>query len=237
MPAPVIRLEDVRRSFEGKAVLRGVTACAEPGRLIGLLGRNGEGKTTLVRILLDLLTADSGRVEVLGLSPDGSGRIRSRVGWVPERPVFPEYLDVDGVLALRRGCFSKWDEARAERLCERMSLDPRTPVKGASKGTLAKLAWVCALAHDPELFVLDEPTSGLDAVVRAAILREVVPDLLSRGKTLLVANHHMEELAGRLDELWTLRGGALETRSAAWLRREPDPSAALARWLAPGAGA
>lgn len=208
---PIV-LEDVRRAFGRKAVLDGFSADADAGRVIGLLGRNGEGKTTLFKVMLDLLQADSGRVEVLGLRPDASGAIRARVGYVPERPVFDPRATVSGVLDLRAGLFPGWDRARAAALCRRLALDPSAPVAGASKGTLGKLAWVCAAAHDPALYLLDEPTSGLDALVREEVLAGLVAELSSEGKTVLVTSHRMDELSGLLDEVWLMGGGRLAGR-------------------------
>ena len=190
-----IRLEGIRRSFGRKEVLRGVTATAEAGKVIGLLGRNGEGKSTLFKILLDLLEPDSGTLEVLGERPDGSGRLRRRIGYVPEKPAFHDFLSAGEVLEWRARFFPEWDAARANALMRRLKLDADTRVKGASKGQLAKLAWVCAAAHDPDLLLLDEPTSGLDALVREEVLGEFIEELHAGGKTILVANHRMEELA------------------------------------------
>ncbi|MCX5797635.1 MAG: ABC transporter ATP-binding protein [Elusimicrobia bacterium] len=213
-----IRFEGVSRSFSGKPVLRGVSATAEIGKVVGLLGRNGEGKTTLLRILLDILAADSGTIEVLGRKPDGSGSIRARVGYVPERPAFHDFMSIREVLELRRRFFPLWKEDKAEDLCRRLKLDPAAKVASASKGTLGKLAWVCAAAHEPQLFLLDEPTSGLDALVREELLAHLIEELRSEGRTFLIANHRMEELAGLLDEIWVLADGRLTAHDAEALR-------------------
>lgn len=209
LTGPVVSLEDVRRSFGARRVLRGVTAELGAGKVVGLLGRNGEGKTTLFHIVLDMIEADSGLVEVLGLRPSGSGEIRQRVGYVPDRPTFHEFMDAGDVLKWRRRFFRAWDDERALALARRLDLDLGTPIRGASQGTLGKLAWVCATAHDPALLLLDEPTSGLDVGSRDRVLGELVAGLAGAGKSLLVANHHMEELAGVLDELWVLADGTI----------------------------
>lgn len=207
--APAIAFNEVKIAFGRKEVLRGMTASARPGRVVGLLGRNGEGKTTLFRILLDMLQPDSGTIELLGHRPDGSGAIRQLAGWVPERPVFHEFMTVRDVFFWRSRFFKNWKPARAAQLAKELELDPATKIKGASKGTLAKIAWVCAVAHEPQLLLLDEPTSGLDALVREEVLTHLIRELMSAGRTILVANHHMEELAGVLDEVWVMHGGRI----------------------------
>ena len=205
---PII-LDSVTRSFDGRRVLDGLTARADEGKVIGLLGRNGEGKTTLFKVLLGLLTPDSGRVEVLGTRVDDSGAARGLLGYVPERPAFHAFMTVGEVLALRAKLFHAWEPARASALCARLGLEPATKIAGASKGTLGKLAWVCAAAHNPSLYLLDEPTSGLDALVREEVLSGLVAELGESGRTVLIASHRLDELAPLLDEVWVMAGGKI----------------------------
>jgi ABC-2 type transport system ATP-binding protein len=197
------------RRFGTKRVLESVTARAEAGRIVALLGRNGAGKTTLFKILLDLLEADSGSAEVLGRRPDGSGTIRRFVGYVPERPAFHGFMTAADVLDLRARFIPEFDRARAREMAARLGLDLSERVAGASKGTLAKLAWVCASAHEPEAYLLDEPMSGLDALVRDDVLAHFITELQGRGRTVLLASHHLEELAGLIDDVWVLAGGRI----------------------------
>ncbi|MBI4346187.1 MAG: ABC transporter ATP-binding protein [Elusimicrobia bacterium] len=210
--SPAVRLEGVRRSFGAKTVLSGVTGTIPRGRVVGLLGRNGEGKSTLFQLMLDLLAADAGTIEVLGRRPDGSGDIRRHVGYIPERPAFHSLMSLGEVLEFRSRFFPSWKNTRAMALSGQLGLDLATPVRGASKGTLGKLAWVCAAAHEPELFFLDEPTSGLDTLVRDDILHHLVAELQKEGRTIVVANHRMDELAGILDEVWVLADGEIAAR-------------------------
>lgn len=204
-----IEMNDVRKSFAKRAVLNGVSGNIEEGKVVGLLGRNGEGKTTLFRILLDILCADSGRISVLGSSPDGAGSIRAKVGYVPERPAFHEFWSVHESLKFRAGLYPQWDWEKALRMAREMDLDLSTRIHGASKGTLAKTAWICATAHNPKLLLLDEPTSGLDALVRDSVLSRFVGELAEEGRTVFVANHRMEELLAVLDEVWVLSNGTI----------------------------
>jgi ABC-2 type transport system ATP-binding protein len=204
-----IELRDIHKSFGRRKVLRGVSGRIEKGKVVGLLGRNGEGKTTLFRILLDITACESGEVSVLGMKPNGTGKIRLHAGYVPERPSFHEFMKIEDVFRLRSEFFPTWNWKRAEEMAKALELDIKTAVKGASKGTLAKTAWICATAHNPQVLFLDEPTSGLDAVIRDSVLSHFVRELTQDGKTILVTNHHMEELLGVLDEVWILGGGRI----------------------------
>jgi len=210
MSAAII-LDNVTKSFGKKSVLKGISGRIEQGRVVGLLGRNGEGKTTLLRIMLDILSADSGNISILGNSPNGTGKIRGIVGYIPERPSFHEFMNVEDVLRLRAGFFPSWNWDKAQDMAGKLMLDRKTSMKGASKGTLAKLAWICATAHNPSVLFLDEPTSGLDAVIRDSVLSHFVREMTEERKTILVTNHHMEELLGVLDEVWIIAGGVIQS--------------------------
>jgi ABC-2 type transport system ATP-binding protein len=207
-----IILENVSRSFGKKKILQGISGEVETGKIIGILGRNGEGKTTLFRILLDLLAADEGNISVLGMQPDGSGKIRKSVGYVPERPVYHEFMKVGDVLNWRSSFYPSWNWDTANNMVKRFNVDKTTSIKGASKGTLAKIAWILACAHHPQMLFLDEPTSGLDTVVREMLLSEFVQQMAAEGKTILVTNHHMDEMLGVLDEVWILSEGRFSER-------------------------
>lgn len=206
-----IIIQDIRKSFGKKEVLKGVSGRIEEGKVVGLLGRNGEGKTTLYKIMLDILAADAGDVSILGQTPDGTGRMRGIVGYIPERPTFHEFMKVEDVLKLRSRFFPTWNWIKAREMAKKLSLDCKTAIKGASKGTLAKTAWICAAAHNPRVLLLDEPTSGLDMVVRESVLSHIVRELSEEGKTILATNHHMEEMLGVLDEVWIMAGGRIES--------------------------
>ncbi|MCI0444635.1 ABC transporter ATP-binding protein [bacterium] len=207
-----IILENVSRSFGKKKILQGVSGEVETGKIVGILGRNGEGKTTLFRILLDLLAADEGNISVLGMQPDGSGKIRKSVGYVPERPAYHEFMKVEDVLKWRASFYPNWNWDTANNMVKRLNIHKSTPIKGASKGTLAKLAWILACSHHPPVLFLDEPTSGLDTVVREMLLSEFVQQMAAEGKTILITNHHMDEMLGVLDEVWILSEGKFRER-------------------------
>ncbi len=205
---PIV-LEHVKKSFGKHQVLKDITGNIAEGTTIGILGRNGEGKTTLFKIMLDILAADEGRIDVLSHTPDGSSRIRTIAGYVPERPAFHSFMTVDDVFKFRTPLFSNWDHALMHETARALDLDLKTAIKGASKGTLAKAAWICATAHHPKVLILDEPTSGLDPIVRDALLSQCVREQSSEGKTIVVASHHLEEWLNLLDEIWVMSGGVI----------------------------
>ncbi len=171
--------------------------------------------------LLDLIAADSGNVSALGLSPDGSGKLRGLIGYVPEKPSFHGFMTVEDALAFRAGFFPSWDTAKAAELCKRLELDPKAKAGELSKGNTAKLAWICAAAHNPRLLLLDEPTSGLDYLVRDHILNGLVSELAEGGRTIIISNHRMGEMGGLLDRVCVLKDGRISAdHSADFIKTE-----------------
>lgn len=206
---PILTCKGLSKSFGPKKVLNGLDFEAAPGEVIGILGRNGSGKSTLFKILLDLTAPDSGSVSALGLAPDGSGKLRGLIGYVPEKPSFHGFVTVAETLAFRASFFSGWDKAKAAELCKTLELDTKAKAGDLSKGNTAKLAWICAAAHSPKLLLLDEPTSGLDYLVRDHILNGLIGELADGGRTIIISNHRMGEMGGLLDRVCVLKDGKI----------------------------
>ncbi len=123
MNTSAMTLEGIKKSFGEKLVLNGISGKIERGKVVGLLGRNGEGKTTLIRILLDILAADEGKISVLGDSPNGSRTILRKSGYIPERPTFHDFMSVKDVLQLRSRFFPSWNWEKAKSMLQQLELD------------------------------------------------------------------------------------------------------------------
>jgi len=217
----ILTVKGLSKTFGARSVINDLDLDVSRGEVVGILGRNGSGKSTLFKILLDLIAADRGGVRVLGRSPDGSGKLRGLIGYVPEKPAFHTFMRVEEVLELRSRLFPRWDMAKALALCKRLELDINAKAGSLSKGNTAKLAWVAAVAHNPELLLLDEPTSGLDYLVRDHILTGLVSELAEGGKTILISNHRMGEMGGLLDRVCLLKEGRIDAGySADFLKTE-----------------
>lgn len=205
----VLTCKGLVKNFGSKPVLAGLDLEAAGGQVIGILGRNGSGKSTLFKLILDLIAPDSGSISALGLTPDGSGKLRGLIGYVPEKPAFHGFMTVADTLAFRAAFFPGWDRAKAAQLCRTLELDPKAKAGDLSKGNTAKLAWICAAAFNPQLLLLDEPTSGLDYLVRDHILNGLVSELADGGRTILISNHRMGEMGGLLDRVCVLKDGRI----------------------------
>jgi ABC-2 type transport system ATP-binding protein len=221
MNTPFISIKGLHKAFGATQVLRGLDLQAGRGEVIGILGRNGAGKTTLFKLLLDLLERDAGNITLGGKSPDGTGAIRFSIGYVPERPAFHPWMTGHEVLSFRAGFYPAWSMEKALATAKRLELPLDKKVSVFSKGNLAKLAWCCAVAPDPDLLLLDEPTSGLDYLIKDKILDGLIGELTSAKKTVLIASHVMEDALNLVDKLALLSGGTIsEVHKAEKLKTE-----------------
>ncbi len=190
----------------------GVSLTVEPGEVLGLLGPNRAGKTTLVKVLLSLCRATSGRVRRFGRPAAERGTL-GRVGYLHENHAFPRYLNAAelleyyGALSLR-----PYEEVRdrVPALLERVGLADRSrePIARFSKGMVQRLGLAQALVNDPDLLVLDEPTEGLDLDGRQ-LLREVVAEQRRQGRSVLLVSHSLSDVEQLCDRVAVLAAGRL----------------------------
>jgi ABC-2 type transport system ATP-binding protein len=206
---PVVRLQNVGKRFGRVTALDDVSFDIPPGRVCALLGANGAGKTTAIRILLGLERADTGATEVLGMDSRKHGLdIRRRVGYVAERPTLYEWMTVDEIGWFAAGFYPPEFQRVYEQYARRFQLDTRQKISELSKGTRAKVSLSLALAHRPDLLILDEPTSGLDPLVRREFLESMV-DVASEGRSVLLSSHQVAEVERVADMVVILLGGKL----------------------------
>lgn len=205
----VIHFERVTKQFGSQRALDEVSFSVPRGVVFALLGENGAGKTTAIRLMLGLLEADRGHAQVLGMDSATRGlEIRRQVGYVPERPTLYEWMTVDETGWFASGFYADGFLTRYRRMAQDFGLPLDRKLKSLSKGMRAKVALSLAMAHEPELLILDEPTSGLDTLVRREFLESMV-DLASAGRTVLLSSHQIGEVERVADYVAIVRSGHL----------------------------
>lgn len=230
----VIEVENLVKTFDRVPALSDVSFEVEPGTVFALLGENGAGKTTAIKIMLGLANADAGGARVLGLDSRRYGiDIRRRVGYVSERPVLYEWMRVGEIGWFTAGFHGGAFLRRYIELIEGFEIPPMQKIKNLSKGTRAKVCLSLALAHDPELLVLDEPTSGLDPLVRRDFLQSMV-DRAATGKTVFLSSHQINEVERVADVVGILRKGKLVLVEP--IERLKDETVEVTLTLADGVG-
>ncbi len=190
----IIALDGLSKSFNGKIVVNRLDLEVPRGAIFALLGDNGAGKSTTIRMLTGHLEPDAGRATILG--EDCWARavaLRHRVGYVPEKPRFYDWMTVREIGWFTAGFHKPGYFYRYVELIDRFRLDASNRLKTLSKGGYAKVGLALALASDPEVLILDEPTSGLDLFIRREFLGSMV-DLAGAGRTILISSHGIAEV-------------------------------------------
>lgn len=203
-----LEMKNIRKSFGEKEVLKGISFCAKSGKAFGLLGRNGAGKTTSIRILMDVLPADSG--EIL-FSSKPIDRNRIQFGYLPEeRGLYPKKKIIDQLVyfAKLKGLDHRSATASADYWLKRLEMEQHRNKRldTLSKGNQQKIQLITALSHNPQIVILDEPFSGLDPV-NAMLLKDVVKEEISRGKIVIFSSHQMNYIEEFCDSIAILHDG------------------------------
>lgn len=212
MAEPVLEVSGLIKRFRKFEALGGVSLKVEPGTVFSLLGQNGAGKTTMIKILLGILKPTEGIARVLGL-PAGTVAARRKIGYLPEDHKFPEYHTGPSLLDFYGGLQGIHRRERKKRIgywIDRVGLAGREKVRirGYSKGMKQRIGLAQALIHDPDLVFLDEPTDGVDPVGRREI-RDLMLDLKRMGKTLFLNSHLLGEVELVSDHVAILNRGKL----------------------------
>ena len=204
----ILELKNIDKSFGEKEVLKGVSFTAEGGKAFGLLGRNGAGKTTSIRILMNVFPANSGEVLIDGKPIDYN---KIGIGYLPEeRGLYPKKLIIDQLVyfAELKGMSAKDAVKAVDYWLSRLGMTEyrNKRLDTLSKGNQQKIQLITALAHDPDIVILDEPFSGLDPV-NAMLLKDVVKEQISKGKIVLFSSHQMSYIEEFCDSIAIINAG------------------------------
>ena len=204
----ILELKNIDKSFGEKEVLKGVSFTVEGGKAFGLLGRNGAGKTTSIRILMNVFPANSGEVLIDGKPIDYD---KIGIGYLPEeRGLYPKKLIIDQLVyfAELKGMSAKDAVKAVDYWLGRLGMSEyrNKRLDTLSKGNQQKIQLITALAHDPDIVILDEPFSGLDPV-NAMLLKDVVKEQISKGKIVLFSSHQMSYIEEFCDSIAIINAG------------------------------
>jgi ABC-2 type transport system ATP-binding protein len=201
----------VSKRYGRETALDGVDLLVPDGAVYVLIGANGAGKSTTLKVLMNLERPDAGRAEVFGLDTVQHGAVaRAQIGYVPEHHAQSyRWMTCARLLQHVAAYYPSWDFAYADHLIHAFDLALHRKVGALSKGETRRLQLVTALAHRPPLLLLDEPTDGLDPLVRKRTLSLLAEHLADTPTTVLISTHHVAEMESLADHVGVLRGGRL----------------------------
>jgi len=210
MDENVIKIENLVKYFDGRCVLDGIDLNVPRGCIYGLLGRNGAGKTTIIRILLGLEPLTRGRTFLLDAeSTRLSAKVRGRIGCVAEGHNLIQSYKVSRLIKLCKDLSRQWNGELFDQLMETFRLPTDRRVRQLSIGMRAQLNLALAMAIDPELLILDDPTLGLDTVARRQFLELAIEVIQKQGRTILFCSHILGDVERIADRIGILSAGKL----------------------------
>jgi len=210
MDQNVIKVENLVKYFDGRCVLDGINLKVPRGCIYGLLGRNGSGKTTIIRILLGLEPATRGQTFLLETgSAKLSAKLHSRIGYVAEGHNLIQNYRVGRLIKLCKDLSLQWNDEFFNHLIETFRLPTDRRVKELSIGMRAQLNLALAMAIDPELLIFDDPTLGLDTVARRQFLELAIDLIQQQGRTILFCSHILSDVERIADRIGILAAGKL----------------------------
>lgn len=206
----LLSVNNVSKSFGDKQVLKGLSFSCESGKALGLLGRNGAGKTTMIRIIMGVFNADNGSVTLDG-APMNTKNVK--IGYLPEeRGLYPKKKIMEQLIyfASLQGIDKQTAISNANELFKKLQIEEYKNVRldTLSKGNQQKVQLVATLIANPDIVILDEPFSGLDPV-NASLLKDIVKDLIANGKLVLFSSHQMNYIEEFCDDILILNGGQI----------------------------
>ena len=210
MDGDAIRLSDVRRHYGRVRALDGVNLSVARGEVYGFLGPNGAGKTTTMRVLMGIVRADGGSIELLGERVTRvSIALKRRIGYVSQEQYFYPWMSARQLGRFVAPLYPSWDEHEYQRLLALLDVPPDRRSVELSGGTRTKLGLALALAPRPALLLLDEPTTGLDPVARAEFNELVIAMVRERGTTALFSSHLVGEIEGVATRVGIIQAGKM----------------------------
>lgn len=208
----LLECKNLCKSFDDKAVLKNINLTVESGRIVGLLGRNGQGKSTLIKLINDLLTPTSGEVLINGKAPGiESKRV---ISYLPERTYFDKDMRVKEAVGFFSEFYDDFDEKRAYKLLEDLELDVNQRFTKMSKGMQEKVQLIMVMSRNAQLYILDEPLGGVDPATRDYILDTILSNF-SEGSSVVISTHLIADIERILDDVIFIDKGEIALQSSA----------------------
>lgn len=208
-PQPVVT-DRLTKYYGGKRVVNGLNLSIEEGSVYALLGRNGAGKSTTIKMLMGLVHPDFGSATVLGDDAHNmSAETRAQIAWVGEGHPLYRWMTIDGAINFAKPFYPVWHDDLVEQVIDHFKLPRKRRLYRLSNGQRAQVSLALAVASDPRLLILDDPTIGLDTVVRRDFLESMIQIIQQEGRTILFSSHILSDVDRVADHIGIMLDGVL----------------------------
>ena len=200
----VVVCNNLTKRYGKKTALQNVNLNLEPGRIIGLAGPNGSGKTTMIKLMQRMLVPTEGQVLIQGQEP--GPETKAHVAYLPDRDFLPDWMKVSALLKLYEKYYEDFDRAAAERMIDSLAIDQNQTFKKLSKGTREKVQLILTMSRKAQVYLLDEPIAGVDPAARDYIIRTIISNYNPEAM-VLISTHLIADIEAVLDEVIFLKEG------------------------------
>src|SRR3990172_4626267 len=206
----VIVTDRLTKHYNGLGVVASLSLRVPAGSVYGLLGRNGAGKSTAIKMLMGMVRPDSGSATLLGEDfATLSNATRARIAYLAEGHPLYSWMTIDEAIRFTRAFYPRWNDSLVDQILDHFELPRRQKFRRLSRGQQAQVSLALAVAPDPELLVLDDPTLGLDTVVRRDFLESLIQIIQRQGRTILFSSHILGDVERVADRIGIMVGGVL----------------------------
>ncbi len=218
----LLECKNVSKTFDNKEILHNINLNIEPGKIIGLLGKNGQGKTTLIKLINDLLTPTSGEIFVKGKKVGVESK--KIISYLPERTYLDKSMTVEEIITYFKDFYDNFDDEKAHKLLKDLNLDTKEKLNKMSKGMQEKVQLVLVMSREADLYILDEPLGGVDPATRDYILETILSNF-KEGSSVIISTHLISDIEKILDEVIFIdKGQIILTSDADTLRTKEKNS-------------
>ncbi|OZB96701.1 ABC transporter ATP-binding protein [Paenibacillus sp. XY044] len=205
----IVEVNRLTKEYGREAAVKDITFAVDEGKIYGLLGRNGAGKTTIMHMLTAQLFPSSGELKVFGENPYENNRVLSQLCFIKESQRYPDSYRVIDVLEVAASIYPNWDRAFASQLLEDFRLPLKRRMKKLSRGMLSSVGIIIGLASRAPLTIFDEPYLGLDAVARSLFYERLMQDYAENPRTIMLSTHLIDEVSNMLEHVLVIDQGQL----------------------------
>ena len=202
----VVVCNNLTKRYGKKTALQNINLNLESGRIIGLAGPNGSGKTTMIKLMQRMLVPTEGQVLIQGKEP--GPETKAVVAYLPDRDFLPDWMKVSALLGLYQSYYADFDRAAAERMIASLDIDQNQTFKKLSKGTREKVQLILTMSRKAQVYLLDEPIAGVDPAARDYIIRTIISNYNPEAM-VLISTHLIADIEAVLDEVIFLKEGRI----------------------------